>query len=428
LNFPHSLIRKYSITKGNLHLNSGYVSNKDFAKAPCEHMVEMSKSVTRLLEYCRKNDWAGFDPYDALNSRLFNFTPFIRSRICRIALTQILKRLPINLRPLLFVPREQNPKAIALFLRAFLKLSRTGMLRSNDLIETMVERLVALKSPNTHYWCWGYCFPWQTRNDLVPRWAPNLVCTTFAANALLDAYESNHVPRYLDMAVSAADYVLNELYWEDNKTRSTGFSYPIPGLLTRVHNANFLGAAHLCRVYRHVGEKRFLEPALRVARYSAARQKDDGSWDYGEAPTQRWVDNFHTGYNLCALQSIHEYTGTSEFETHLRRGFNFYREHFFRDDGAPRYFHNRTYPIDIHCVAQSIITLLALKDIGGGNVTLANTIMGWVMTHMWDERGYFYHQVLPFGTNKISYMRWSQAWMLLALSVHLEQEYSNYGR
>lgn len=409
-------------------LNSRYELNTDFAKEPSKHALEIGKAVTCVLEYCRKNDWAGFDPYDALNSRLFNRTPFAKNRICRIALTQILKRLPINLRPLLLIPREQNPKAIALFLRAFLKLSSIGMLQRNDLIETMVDRLVALRSPNTHYWCWGYCFPWQTRNDLVPQWSPNLVCTTFVANALLEAYESTRVPRCLEMAVSAADYVLNELYWEDNKSHSTGFSYPAPGLQIRVHNANFLGAAHLCRVYRHAGERRFLEPAFKVARYSAARQKDDGSWDYGEAPTQRWIDNFHTGYNLCALQAIHQDTGTSEFDDHIRRGFNFYREHFFRNDGAPRYFHERTYPIDIHCVAQSIITLLALKDIGEDNIALCNTVLRWAMTHMWDERGYFYYQMFPLGRNKISYMRWSQAWMLLALSVYLEQEYNNYGQ
>ena len=42
------------------------------------------------------------------------------------------------------------------------------------------------------------------------------------------------------------------------------------------------------------------------------------------------------------------------------------------------------------------------------------------MTHMWDKRGYFYYQVLPFCTIKISYMRWVQAWMLLALSTLLQ--------
>lgn len=383
------------------------------------HPYRVDQSIITLLEYCKKNEWSGYDPYDALNSRVLSYTPFIKSRIFRIGLTQIMKRLPINLRPLLLVPREQNPKAIALFLVALLKLSRLGLLDKNDLVEMMVEDLVALRSKNTPYWCWGYSFPWQTRTIQVPRGAPNLVCTSFVANALLDVYEENREPRFLSMATNAAEYVLNELYWTEDKALIAGFGYPLPSSRTRVHNANFLGAALLCRIYKHCGEKKFLEPALKVARYSAAKQQDDGSWSYGELPTQRWVDNFHTGYNLCALRSISKYTGELEFESNLRRGFEFYRRHFFREDGAPRYFHDRTYPIDIHCVAQSIITLLSLKDLDQGNIELAHSVFRWSMHQMWDERGYFYYQILYLYKNKISYMRWSQAWMLLAMAVLL---------
>ncbi len=189
----------------------------------------------------------------------------------------------------------------------------------------------------------------------------------------------------------------------------------------QVPNANFLGAALLCRVYRHTNEQKFLGPALRVARYSAAKQHADGSWDYGEGPSQRWIDNLHTGYNLCALQSIGRYAGTMEFESHIRRGLEFYRAHFFRDDGAPRYFHNRTYPVDIHCVAQSIITLLALRELDPSNVILARSVFQWAMNHMWDERGFFYYRVLRFHTIRIPYMRWAQAWMLLAMSTLLSE-------
>jgi hypothetical protein len=38
-------------------------------------------SVISLSDYCRINNWAGYDPYDALNSRLFACTPFFRSRM-----------------------------------------------------------------------------------------------------------------------------------------------------------------------------------------------------------------------------------------------------------------------------------------------------------------------------------------------------------
>lgn len=377
--------------------------------------------LTELLDFCRKNNWAGFDPYDALNSRIYLATPLKNSRICRLALTQILKRLPINLRPLLLVPKEQNPKAIALFLTAFVKLVKLGLLDQNDLVGKMTELLAALRSPETQYWLWGYNFPWQTRSDLVPRGAANLVCTSFVSNALLDAYENHGEPRCLSMAVSAAEYILNELYWTEGDS-TAGFSYPFPGSRVQIHNANFLAAALFCRISKHSGEKKFIEPALRAARYSAAEQHEDGSWDYGELLIQRWVDNFHTGYNLCALQSINQCAGDGEFDTQIRRGFDFYRRHFFREDGAPRYFHNRTYPIDIHCVAQSIVTLLALKDVDKGNVALAKSVFNWAVRHMWDEHGYFYFQVRPYYKNKISYMRWSQAWMVLALATLVESD------
>jgi hypothetical protein len=372
----------------------------------------------KLLGYCQSNDWRGYDPYDALNSRIFNRLPFLHFRLPRLALTQIIKRIPVNVRPLLLIPKTQNPKAVALFLMAFLKLSRLGLLQEAKLIEAMIEKLTALRSQDINYYCWGYSFPWQTRTILVPRGAPNLVCTVFVANALLDAYERNHDVRSLEMAASAAEYILKELFWTEGD--SAGFSYPLPSLRTRVHNGNFLGAALLCRIYKYCGDRQYLEAALHVTRYSAGKQCEDGSWYYGELPTQLWIDNFHTGYNLCALQTIGQCAETSEFALNLRRGFEFYRAHFFRNDGAPRYFHDRTYPIDIHSVAQSVITLMEFRDLDQSNVELAYRVLEWAMVNMWDERGYFYYQIFPFWRNRISYMRWSQAWMLCTLATILE--------
>lgn len=387
--------------------------------------IDTIRAITlKLVAYCQAENWAGYDPYDALNSRLFAATPFSRSRICRIAFTQLLKRLPINLRPLLLIEKEQNPKALALFLMSFLRLSKLGFSGMEELIQYMIERLVALRSPGTPYWCWGYSFPWQTRTILVPRGAPNLVCTTFVANALLDAHEQTGESQSLEMAVSAAEYLLGVLYWEKGDTVA-GFSYPLPSSRSRVHNANFLGAALLCRIAKATGAKKYLEPALKAARYSASRQRDDGSWVYGELPTQQWVDNFHTGYNLCALRTIGQCAATSEFEPHVSRGFQFYRQHFFREDGAPQYFHDRTYPIDIHCVAQSLITLLSLQDLDRDIFGLACAVFGYAVKEMGAQEGYFYYQVLPLIKDSNSYMRWSQAWMVLALAMLLEYSHQS---
>jgi len=387
------------------------------ADSRCPRNEEIEATARKLLAYCRANDWAGYDPYDALNSRLFKALPFLDSRLPRLALTQVLKRSPINVRSLALVPKTQNPKAMALFLAALLKLPNTVADSREDLIRYMIDRLVALRSSGVSYWSWGYSFPWQGRSILVPAGAPNLICTTFVAGALLDAYEQRHEQLCLTMAVGAAEYILNDLYWTEGA--KAGFSYPMPRLRGETHNANLLAAALFCRVYKQTGEKKFLEPALRVARQAVAKQRGDGSWFYGEHRSQRWIDNFHTGYNLGALRQIQSYADTNEFEANIRAGFDFYRTHFLRGDGAARYFHNRTYPIDIHCLAQSIITLAEFRDLGADSVALAHSVFRWAMANMWDTRGFFYYRVLRSCTIRTSYMRWSQAWMLLALSTLL---------
>jgi hypothetical protein len=384
-----------------------------------EVIKRCEEALQKHLKYCRENNWAGYDPYDALNSGLFKSLPFLNYKIPRLVMTQVLKRSPINFRAFMMMPKTQNPKALALFLSSFLKLSTTQLPDRESLIEHMIERLIELRSPGETYWCWGYSFPWQGRADLVPRDAANLVCTTFVANALLDVYEKRQDSRCLEMAVSAAEYMLNVLYWTEGD--SVGFCYPLPGIRGLVHNANFLAAALFCRIYKHTGEEKFLGPALKATRYSAAKQLEDGSWHYGEYKTQRWVDNFHTGYNLGALRSISRDLGTTEFDSRIRRGFEFYRSHFFLEDGSVKYFHDRTYPLDTHCISQSMITLVDFKDLDPGNVHLACSVFQWCLDHMWDKKGFFYYRILPYCTIRTSYMRWTQVWMFLAMATLLSE-------
>jgi hypothetical protein len=380
----------------------------------------LERPFQKLEAYCRERDWVGFDPYDALNSELISDTPLANSRIARLVVTQALKRSPVNFRPLLRVRPRRDPKATALFLMTYARRAWRGDVSSRRTADQLAERLLQVRSPGLPYWCWGYSFPWQTRHELVPRFAPNLVGTVFAANALLDAFELGSGRQYLVAAASAGEYLANELYWEDRDCAA--FAYPLPNIRVPIHNANFLGAALLCRLAKLTGEKKQVDIALRVTRYSASCQREDGSWTYGSGSKQQWVDNFHTGYNLCALESIREALGSEEFDSTLTEGFRFYRENFFTKTGVAKYFHNRVYPIDIHSVAQSVVTLRLLARLRDDSSQAARRVLEWAIAHMWDERGFFYYRKLRIGTIRTSYMRWSQAWMLYALTVLLADE------
>jgi hypothetical protein len=378
-------------------------------------------ALREFLEHCRKEDWAGYEPYDALNSKIFEALPILDFKLLRLVMTQFLKRSPVNVRGFLLIPKTQNPKGLGLFLSSFLKLAKVGIGVQEGYAEQMIERLIELRSTNRDYWCWGYNFPWQTRGVLVPRWTPNLVCTAFAANALMDAYDQGHGERCFVMAKSAADYIRDVLFWDEGDR--AGFSYPLPGLRGTTHNANFLASGLLCRMYKHTGEKKYLDTALTGARFSASKQLEDGSWWYGEHETQRWVDNFHTGFNLTGLRAIDQYAGITEFEERIRRGYKYFKENFYLPDGAVKYFHDRKYPLDTHCVAQSIITPLEFKDLEPNPLGLARPVFNWGMKHMWDKKDhYFYYRILRTCTIKTSYMRWTQAWMFLAMSMLLCEE------
>lgn len=378
------------------------------------------ETTVRLLDYCRQQDWAGYDPYDALNSKVFQATVLRKSRLARLVFVQLMKRSPVNLRPALLVPVMHNPKGTALFLSAVVRLRKAGLLANDGDIEDLCNRLVGQCSAGQPHSCWGYSFDWQQRVNLVTKGTPNIICTTFAGHALLDAQDLYGNDRFMGVCRSASDFLIDLLYYEEDAGTAC-FSYT-PRERAPVHNANLLGAAFLCRVSRASGDERLALPALKAARFSVSRQRPDGSWFYGESKTQRWIDNFHTGFNLCALHSIGEDAGVAEFDDSIRRGLEYFIGHFFCSDGAPRYFHNATFPIDSHSVAQSIITLLTLRQLDDRAEPLAQAVFRWAVANMVDPTGFFYYQKHCCYTVKIPYMRWSEAWMLLALSTLLKGE------
>src|SRR5437763_6551758 len=89
-----------------------------------DRMDLFQRAYDELFKWCREHDFAGHDPFDALNSRIFQATPLANSRAARLLWTQLLKRSPADLRGIALVPAERNAKGIALFALAQLATYR----------------------------------------------------------------------------------------------------------------------------------------------------------------------------------------------------------------------------------------------------------------------------------------------------------------
>jgi hypothetical protein len=178
-----------------------------------------------------------------------------------------------------------------------------------------------------------------------------------------------------------------------------------------------LGSKLLSYCYHYTKEKKLKETARESIIACTNAQQTDGSWVYGELPTQNWIDSFHTGYNLEALQTYQDLTGDTAFHGNIKKGFEFYIQNFFLEDGTPKYYHNKTYPIDIHCPAQLFVTLNRLNKFKE-HQQLAEKVMNWTIQNMQNKKGYFYYQLKKGISSKISYMRWSNAFMFYAMSYY----------
>ena len=106
----------------------------------------------------------------------------------------------------------------------------------------------------------------------------------------------------------------------------------------------------------------------------------------------------------------------------LQKGFDYYIKNFFKSDGTPKYYNNMTYPIDIHCPAQLFVTLSKLKMFKNHHL-LANNVYNWTINNMQSTKGYFYYQLKKGISSKISYMRWSNAFMFNAMTYFIKENY-----
>lgn len=390
----------------------------------------VGESLRRLEGYCRKEEYKGWDPYDGLNSRVFNSIPLFKSwDFTRLAWIQLFKRNPVNLRRLVLIPKGFNPKGIALLLSGYCNLlgyhRLTGSKDFGDdkellnKIKVLSDLLLSLRSPlSAHGSSWGYNFDWQARRlFFFPASTPTAVVTAFCVSALLEAYKATDENKYLDAALSSSDFVLSKLH-RTQKDEGFLFSYsPLSGNDT-VYNASLLGTRILSQCYHYTKDENQLAAARASASACVAAQNADGSWYYGELPVQQWIDSFHTGYNLEALITYQNLTGDESFSESIGRGFRYYLNNFFLPDGTPKYYHNKTYPLDIHCPAQLIVTLCSAGKLDEYR-ELAEKVLEWTIANMQDRSGYFYYQKNKAYTNKISYMRWSNAFMFNALSLYL---------
>ena len=378
------------------------------------------QSFNRLENYCRSENYMGYDPYDGLNSKVFSSMPILpHNRLTRLMWIQFIKKIPLNIRHFLKVEKESNAKGLALFISGYCQLSKIESFNKDSVekIKLLAKRVISLRSEGYSGNCWGYNFDWQSRAFFQKKFTPTVVATSFVANALIDAYEATKDHFFLDAAISSKNFILKDLNRTYETNGNFAFSYS-PFDHTSVFNASLLGARLLSRIYYYTNEEELIIEAKKAVAYCCNYQNSDGSWYYSTLPFHQWIDNFHTGFNLECIYEYGYYSGDESFKENFDKGLAYYLNTFFDEKGQSKYYNNALYPIDIHAPSQLIITL-AKSNLIKTNKNLVDNVMNWTINNMQSPKGYFFYQKNKYYTNKIPYMRWSQAWIFYGLTHYI---------
>jgi rhamnogalacturonyl hydrolase YesR len=377
----------------------------------------IERSIYKVEKWVEDHDYKGYEPFDGLSSYLRPLT-FHKLFLDRL-LMQLVRQSPINLRPILGVKPLESTKGRGYMAWGYLTMLKlTGNHIYKDKAVSCLEWLMKNKSPKFKDYSWANHFDFASRGGRYSKHESIIVWTSLIGQAFLDAYEMLGEKKYLESAISICNWIM-ELPREQTDS-GICISY-VMYAQSSIHNSNMLGAAMLSRTARFTGDKKYMEVAKDAMEYSCSRQLSNGAWYYGEAQYHHWIDNFHTGYNLDSLKCYVENSDDKSYEDNLEKGFRYFKTTFFEENGRPKYYHNRAYPIDSQCASQAIETLANFSENDESSLDLALKVAKWTIDNMQDMKGYFYYRQYPLIKAKTPMLHWAQATMYKGLTLLLSR-------
>lgn len=372
---------------------------------------EIHHSLSLLQGWIEQQGYRGYEPFDGLSS-------WARPLLCgnllaERLLQQLIRQSPINLRPALGVRPKESTKGRGYMASGYVMLYRvTSQQEYLDKAIRCLEWLDKHKVPRFQHHSWSNHFDFASRFGRYTKDDPIIVWTALIGHAYIDAFEVTGKDWLLSVAESVCNWILD--LPREKTERGDCISY-LAHVQSSVHNANMLGAGILARTAKHTGNQECMRVARLAMEYSCLRQRADGSWWYGEDAMNHWIDNFHTGYNLDSLKHYLDASGDGAYRQNFERGLAFYKANFFEQSGRPKYYHTRTYPVDIQCAGQAIDTLAFVSDSDSESLALAKLVAAWTIRNMQDRKGYFYFRQYPIMKAKTPMLHWGQGTMFKGL-------------
>ncbi len=375
----------------------------------------------KMYEWVKRENYQGYDPYDWGISPMAKKLPYHLN----LAMSQLNLYSPINLRKIFKIEKGTSNKSLALFAQAYLRYYEvTQDVKSLNETHTALSLLEknAIKD-NGIGWA-SYYFPFiRKKHTLLPQQV-DIIATSEALKAYSLEYYISKDEKYKEMAEDIVRLIFSKFIGEYKDYKYIKY---FPHERDKmVFNVSGLVLSAFSEYLNYVGGREdIIELGNELVKFLIAYQSDDGVWPYSyfiKDNRFHYQIDYHQGFILDGLVNFCSFIkGEEKCMEAIEKGVKYYKKRQFNPAGFSYYRIPRKYPIDIHNQAQGIITFSNLYEKLGHKeyLVFAEKIMEWTIRNMWSPEGYFYSHKWPIFINKIPYIRWAQAWMMVALAKFL---------
>lgn len=382
---------------------------------------DLYEIIKKLVSHLKSEGYKGYDPYDALNS----YIPYRWfGHMAQVAAVQLQLRNPVNLRPILGIKKEYSIKSLAIILHA---LSQLYSIRKEEwirqemdyLFNLLLDKRIVNDEFSGSFWAVHYPIAWKTWER--PRFDPSAVLACVVFEGVFEYYQVTNSDVAKNLLIDIGKFLLENIPVTENEFGKC-YSYTARKKEI-VYNANTYVAEVFAKLYSLTGKDNYYSEALACIDFTIHYQREDGSWGYRlflENGSEREQIDFHQGFIVNSLGESMKYLGIENktYNEALKRAYDFYLSKLFTKEGIGLWRYPHLYPIDIHNQAVGIwigakYNALSAND----NMRVkSDVILNWTLAKMYNKKkGIFYYQKRRLFVNRIDYIRWNQAWMLLAL-------------
>jgi len=327
-----------------------------------------------------------------------------------------------------FTPPRRFAIADAHYAMGFLFLHRaTGATGYYDRGRSYLEELIRSRCPGYEHYCWGYPFEWETCFGTFHAGTPLITTVPYVYEAFRDMYEVDGSERWLEIVHSIAEHVYHDYTDADISATASAASYS-PFDKRMVLNANAYRAYIMTEASIRFNNDAYWKKGERNINYILEVQNPDGSWFYATDGKDRFIDNYHTCFNLKNLAKIDALKPSASIQESIRRGVEYYLSHLVDEHRLPVPFAKKPritlHKRELYDYAEFLNMSLLLRDRFAELNEVRQIVFDDFSSQWIKPDGSFRTRKLLFGWNNVPYHRWAQSQMFrsLAFWYHLERE------